>query len=252
MKRILLFSIMLLTLSGLHAQDTDRTLMRRGNRLYADSLFIKAEENYLKAVDKNPESVEGYYNLGNSYVGQQKPNEAVESYRRAINMLEGKKKSLEENPSSSKADIEAVKKDLAQAYHNTGVVYHCSDQYDKAIESYRQALRNNPHDDETRYNLMAAMKKQQQQQQQQQDQDQQQDQNQDQQQQDQNQDQQQDQNEEQQQDQQDQPQPEQEEMSEENAEQLLQSAMEDEKEVQEKVQEKLMKAAQQKQLEKDW
>ena len=42
---------MLLTLSGLHAQDTDRTLMRRGNRLYADSLFIKAEENYLKAVD---------------------------------------------------------------------------------------------------------------------------------------------------------------------------------------------------------
>lgn len=251
MKRILLFSIMLLTLSGLHAQDTDRTLMRRGNRLYADSLFIKAEENYLKAVDKNPESVEGYYNLGNSYVGQQKPNEAVESYRRAINMLEGKKKSLEENPSSSKADIEAVKKDLAQAYHNTGVVYHCSDQYDKAIESYRQALRNNPHDDETRYNLMAAMKKQQQQQQQQ-DQDQQQDQNQDQQQQDQNQDQQQDQNEEQQQDQQDQPQPEQEEMSEENAEQLLQSAMEDEKEVQEKVQEKLMKAAQQKQLEKDW
>ena len=40
--------------------------------------------------------------------------------------------------------------------------------------------------------------------------------------------------------------------SQENAEQLLQSAMEDEKEVQEKVQEKLRRAAQQKQLEKDW
>lgn len=242
---------MLLSLAGMNAQETDRTLLRKGNRLYGDSLFIKAEENYLKAVDRNPESVEGYYNLGNAYVGQQKPNEAVETYRRAINMLEGQKKTLEENPSSSSSEFDAVKKNLAQAYHNTGVVYHCSDQYDKAIEAYKQALRLNPKDNETRYNLMAAMKKKQEQQNQQDQQDQNQDQNQqDQQQQDQQQQDQQDQNQEQ--DQQDQPEPEQEDMSEENAEQLLQSAMEDEKEVQEKVQERLMKAAQQKQLEKDW
>lgn len=250
MKRILLFSIMLLSLAGMNAQETDRTLLRKGNRLYGDSLFIKAEENYLKAVDRNPESVEGYYNLGNAYVGQQKPNEAVETYRRAINMLEGQKKTLEEDPSSSSSELDAVKKNLAQAYHNTGVVYHCSDQYDKAIESYKQALRLNPKDNETRYNLMAAMKKKQEQQNQQDQQDQNQDQNQQDQQQDQQQQDQQDQNQEQ--DQQDQPEPEQEDMSEENAEQLLQSAMEDEKEVQEKVQERLMKAAQQKQLEKDW
>lgn len=248
MKRILLFAIMVFAMIGMGAQETDRTLLRKGNRLYGDSLFMKAEENYLKAIDKNPESVEGYYNLGNSYVGQQKPNEAVDAYRHAINMLEGKKKSLEESGTAKKSEIEAVKKELAQAYHNTGLVYHCSDEYDKAIEAYKQALRNNPKDDETRFNLMAAMNRKQQQQQNQ-------DQNQDQQEQQQQQDQQQQENQDQQdqnQDQQEQPQPEKEDMSKENAEQLLQSAMEDEKEVQEKVQEKLMKAAQQKQLEKDW
>ena len=238
MKRILTLSILLLSVLQVPAQQrSDRSLVRKGNRLFADSLFIKAEENYLKAVDMNPDLIEGTYNLGNAYVAQQKPNEAIEQYNRVAGTLEARKKELMDNPSSSQADLEKCMKELAGTYHNAGVVYHASEQYDKAVESYKQALRNNPSDDETRYNMILAQRMLKEQQQQNQDQ---QDQNQDQNQDQQNQQQQQ----EQQQNEQD--------MSKENAEQLLQAAMQDEKDVQERVQQQMMQVQPKKQLEKDW
>jgi len=247
MKKILLFCLVIISVTGVDAQRTDRSFVRKGNRMFEDSLFIKAEENYLKALDMNPELLEGYYNLGNSYTAQQKPNEAVEQYRKIANALEGKKKELINDPSASQKDLQHCKDDLAKTYHNTGVVYHMCEQYDKAVEAYKQALRNNPQDDETRYNLILAqrmLKQQQDQQQQQQDQQQQQEQQQEQQEQ-----QDQQQQEEQQQQQQ---QEEQQDMSQENAEQILEAAMQDEKDVQERVQEQLMKAQPKKPLEKDW
>lgn len=246
MKKILLICLMMMSVAGLNAQRSDRSFVRKGNRLYEDSLFIKAEENYLKAIDMNPELYEGNYNLGNAYTAQQKPNEAVEQYRKTANALEARKKELMDNPSASEKELDRCKKDLAQTYHNTGVVYHMCEQYDKAVESYKQALRNNPQDEETRYNLILAqrmLKDQQQNQQQQQQQDQQ-----EQQQEQQEEQQQQQQQEEQQQQQQE----EQQDMSQENAEQILEAAMQDEKDVQERVQEQLMKLQPKKPLEKDW
>ncbi|MBO4724007.1 MAG: tetratricopeptide repeat protein [Bacteroidaceae bacterium] len=247
MKKILLFCLLTISALGAFAQRTDRSFVRKGNRMFEDSLFIKAEENYLKAVDLNPELYEGYFNLGNAYTAQQKPNEAVEQYRKIANALEGRKKELMKDPSASQKELDRCKDDLAKTYHNTGVVYHMCEQYDKAVESYKQALRNNPQDDETRYNLILAQRmlqqqQQEQQQQEQQQQDQQQEQEQDQQEQDQQ----------QQEEQQQQQQEEQQDMSQENAEQILEAAMQDEKDVQERVQEQLMKAQPKKPLEKDW
>lgn len=249
MKKILLYCLLTVSVTGAYAQRSDRSFVRKGNSMFEDSLFIKAEENYLKAVDINPELLEGYYNLGNAYTAQQKPNEAVEQYRKIANALEGKKKELMNDPSSSKKELDKCKSDLAKTYHNTGVVYHMCEQYDKAVESYKQALRNNPQDDETRYNLILAQRMLQEQQQNQQDQQQQQQEQQQEQQQDQ-QDQQEQQQEEQQQQQQQQEQ--EQDMSQENAEQILEAAMQDEKDVQERVQEQLMKAQPKKPLEKDW
>ncbi len=247
MKKILLFCILTACVAGANAQRSDRSFVRKGNRMFQDSLFIKAEENYLKAVDMNPSLYEGNYNLGNAYTAQQKPNEAVEQYRKTANALESRKKELMDNPSASARELERCKEELAKTYHNTGVVYHMCEQYDKAVESYKEALRNNPLDDETRYNMILAqrMLKEQQQQQDQQDQQQQQNQQQDQQQQ-QEQEQQQEEQQQQQQEQQEQ------DMSQENAEQILEAAMQDEKDVQERVQEQLLKVQPKKPLEKDW
>ena len=146
--------------------------------------------------------------------------------------------------------IEKDKSNLAQIYHNMGVIFHSQKDYAKAVEAYKESLRNNPKDDETRYNLALAQK-------QLQDQQQNQDQNQDQDKQDQQkeQDKQQDQQKDQQQNQDQQQQPSQpekkdNEMSKENAEQLLNSVMQDEKDVQDKV--KKQQVLQGGRLEKDW
>ena len=130
---------------------------------------------------------------------------------------------------------------MAQTYHNTGVILQSAKQYAQCIEAYKQALRNDPSDDETRYNLALAqklLKDQQNQQQNQQNQQQKQDQKEDKK--DQNQKQQQEQEQLQNKN----------EMSKENAEQLLKAVMQDEKEVQDKVKKQIQIRG--KKLEKDW
>ena len=209
------------------AQKTDRTYIRSGNKLYKDSLFIKAEVDYRKAIDVNPKSTDAMYNLANALLMQQKGNEAMEQFE-------------------SVAKIEKDKNKLSQIYHNMGVVLHVNKLYPQCIEAYKEALRNNPNDDETRYNLALAQKMLKDQQQNQQNQDQQQNQQQKEEQ-EQKQNDKQDQQQEQQQNQQQQNKNE---MSKENAQQLLNAVMQDEKDVQDKIKKQIQ--IQGKKLDKDW
>ena len=43
--------------------------------------------------------------------------------------------------------------------HNLGNAYYQQKEYSKAVDAYKQALRKNPQDEQTRYNLALAMKK---------------------------------------------------------------------------------------------
>lgn len=56
----------------------------------------------------------------------------------------------------------AKKNQSANAYHNLGNAYLQAKEYQKAVEAYKNALRLNPQDDETRYNLAYALQKQEQ------------------------------------------------------------------------------------------
>ena len=233
MKKFYILSLLLVASAGqvLAQQKTDRDYLRSGNKLYNDSLFIKAEVDYRKALEVNPKSTDAMFNLANALLMQQKAKEAMEQYQ-------------------SVSKIEKDKEKLAQIYHNMGVILQSSKQLPQCIEAYKESLRNNPKDDETRYNLALAQKqlKDQQQNQQNQDQQQQQQQKQEEEKQDQNKDQ-------QEQDQKDQQQKQQQqqnknEMSKENAQQLLNAVMQDEKNVQDKVKKQIQ--IQGKKLEKDW
>ena len=229
---------------GSYAQRTDRDFVRRGNKLYADSLFVKAEVEYRRALDVNPQSMEAMYNLGNSLLAQQKAEEAMKQYQAAASLIPAGGRNI------AVADEDKMK--LAQIYHNMGVLLQSSQQLDACIEAYKSALRNNPRDHETRYNLTLAMKqRQQQQQEQQQNQDQQKKEEEKQEQEQQEQQNQQEQEQQEQQEQQQQQPQEQQDMSKENAEQMLNAIMQDEKEIQEKVQ-KAMQEVQPRRFEKDW
>ena len=234
--KYILFTIFLLSVASVSAQKAERDYIRKGNRLFNDSVFVDAEVNYRKALEVNPKSTVSMYNLGNTLSQQQKFQDAMEQYVAA-----GK--------------IEKDKMKLAQIYHNMGVLLQAGKDYAKAVEAYKMSLRNNPADDETRYNLALAqkmLKDQQQNQDQNQDQNKDQQQKQDQQQ-DKNKDKQNDQKQDEKKDQQQPPKSEKKDnqMSKENAEQLLNSVMQDEKDVQDKVK-KQQKVLQGGRLEKDW
>lgn len=224
--------LMLLTVSAVaFGQKTDRDYLRSGNKLYKDSLFVKAEVDYRKVLEVNPKSSAAMYNLGNALLMQQKAQEAMEQYQAASRLEKDKAK-------------------LAQIYHNMGVILQSSKKLPECIEAYKESLRNNPHDNETRYNLALAQKQlkdQQQNQNQDKQQEQKQDQKQDEQQQNKDQ---QDQDKKDQQQNNQQQQQNQNEMSKENAEQLLNAAMQDEKNVQDKVKKQIQ--IQGKKLDKDW
>ena len=165
-------------------------------------------------------------------------------------MQQKAKEAMEQYQSVSK--IEKDKEKLAQIYHNMGVILQSSKQLPQCIEAYKESLRNNPKDDETRYNLALAQKqlKDQQQDQQNQDQQEQQQQKKEEQEQQQNQDQQEQDQKDQQQQNQQQQQQNKNEMSKENAQQLLNAVMQDEKNIQDKVKKQIQ--IQGKKLEKDW
>lgn len=236
-KIFLLSAIFCGTLSGVAQTKTEGDYIRSGNKFYADSLYEKAEIEYRKALEINPKSTDAMYNLGNALFNQipqsqEKGKEAMEQYATA-------------------AKLESDKAKLAHINHNLGTLLYMAQQYPQSVEAYKESLRNNPNDNETRYNLAKAMYmlKQQQEQQQDQQQDQQQEQQQEQQEQQQDQQQEQQQNQEQQQEQQSQQDEEQ--ISKENAEQILNALMQDEKDIQEK-QKKMMQQHQGKTLDKDW
>ena len=222
--KYILFAAFLLSAAGISAQKAERDYIRKGNRLFNDSVFVDAEVNYRKALEVNPKSTVSMYNLGNTLSQQQKFQDAMEQY-------------------ASASKIEKDKMKLAHIYHNMGVLFQAGKDYAKAVDAYKMSLRNNPADHETRYNLALAQKMlKDQQKQQKQDQKQ-----------DQNKDKQNDQKKDDQKDQQQPPKPEKQDnqMSKENAEQLLNSVMQDEKDVQDKVK-KQQKVIQGGRLEKDW
>lgn len=135
---ILLISIM--AMPSASAQN-DRQFIRNGNRLYRQQNYAKAEIEYRKALGKNPNNSQAMYNLGCALLMQQKDSAAVQQLQNA-----GK--------------IEKAKVRKAMVYHNIGVICQKHQLFGEAIEAYKESLRNNPSDNETRYNLALCMRQQ--------------------------------------------------------------------------------------------
>jgi len=123
-----------------------RENVREGNKLYNQLKFKEAEIAYKKGLSKNPNYPKASYNLGNSIYQQDRNKEAV-------NQFELVEKTFNDKMSK------------AEAYHNMGNSFMKEKQYEKAVEAFKNSMRNNSKDDETRYNLAMAqelLKKQQQ------------------------------------------------------------------------------------------
>lgn len=126
---------LLLCIATTASAQTDRKFVRDGNRMFHHQKYDKAEVLYRKAVAKNKSNPQALYNLGCALMMQGKDSAAIMQYQNA-------------------AKMERNKMRLAQTYHNIGVICQNHQMYGDAIKAYEQSLRNNPKDDETRYNLV--------------------------------------------------------------------------------------------------
>ena len=121
------------------AAQTDRNLIRQGNRAFKTQKWAAAETQYRKAISKNQKNPQAIYNLGCALLMQQKDSLAMVQFGNA-------------------AQLENNLFRRSKSYHNMGVVMQNHREYVQAIEYYKMALRCNPQDNETRYNLALCKK----------------------------------------------------------------------------------------------
>ncbi|MDG2085731.1 MAG: tetratricopeptide repeat protein [Flavobacteriales bacterium] len=136
--KVILFILAILIGIPMFAQQK-QSLLREGTKLYNDSSYSQAEIKYRKALEKDQDYFKSSFNLADAVYKQERYEEASSLFN-----------ALKDNASS--------KEDLAKVYHNLGNSLAKENKYEKAINAYKNSLRINPTDDETRYNLALTKK----------------------------------------------------------------------------------------------
>lgn len=113
------------------------TFLKQGNKLYEQMKYDEAAANYAKALQKNPNSTPGLFNLGNTLYQQKKYDES--------------RKIMEKT-----AKVAGDKDSKSAANYNVGNTYMSQQKWEDAIAAYKHSLRNNPQDADAKYNLSYA------------------------------------------------------------------------------------------------
>lgn len=145
MNRFLPLALMVVSLS--YGQKESKKNQRdanekvyQGNELNQRKQYTKAEVKYREAMEKNKNNAVATYNMGEVLYRQNAQKESLMYFQETVQ------------------EKEATKKEKHRAYHNIGNIMMEEKQYDKAVDAYKQALRLEPSDEQTRYNLALAKK----------------------------------------------------------------------------------------------
>lgn len=137
MKKIITLLLILISFAT-KAQEKDKFLPK-GNEEFAEKKYADAEANYRISQSKFKKKAVSSYNLGTSIYKQNQHSEAKYQFAKAIQDAK-------------------TKPEKHKAFHNLGNVLMKEKEYQGAVEAYKNALRNNPNDEETRYNYALAKK----------------------------------------------------------------------------------------------
>ena len=139
MEKITVALVLFIT-SVLFSQNKDQNLYD-GTTAFEVKEYVKSESNLRVSQSNNVDKKAiANYNLGNSIYRQNQPSEAKYKFASAI-------------------ETAKTKEEKHKAYHNLGNTFMLEKNYQGAVDAYKNALRNNPLDDETRYNYALAKKK---------------------------------------------------------------------------------------------
>lgn len=228
-----LFILSLLMCITSFAQNK-KSFLRDGNDLYTDSSYNDAEMQYRKSLEKDQDYFNASFNLADAVYKQERYKESSALFDALI-------------------DNAPTENDLAKVYHNLGNSLTQEQKLEEAIEAYKNALRINPNDTETRHNLALSKKQKQEQEQQEEKKEENKEEKKDQEKDKEGEDKQEQNKEQEKEDEKKENQPEdkKEEMSKEDAEKMLEAIQQEEKELQEELQKKKVKGKRVKVL-KDW
>ena len=122
---------------ALSQQNKYETLIKKANKSFQTNINL-SEQNYRRAISVSPDSIKGQYNFSNNLYENGYYDEALLSQSEALK--------------NAKLAI-----DKHQIFHNIGNILMQKKMCKEAVEAYKNALRNNTHDDESRYNLALAL-----------------------------------------------------------------------------------------------
>ena len=137
MKYILLILVIFAISTNTFSQN-EKKFIREGNKQYNQKNYNDAEVNYRKSLQKDSSYLNGKYNLANALYKQKNYDEAARIY-------------------STLVDNEMDTKLKSDVYHNLGNSLLQKKEFEKSIDAYKQALKYNPKDFDTKYNLSYAM-----------------------------------------------------------------------------------------------
>ena len=134
---ILILITLLLALSDGFSQS-NRSTLNDGVDKYEQKKSSDAEVDFRKVVENSPKNFEAMFDLGTSYYKQEKYEDAIKSFT---------------------GSLESAKDDNSRAkvYHNIGNSLLKSNKIEESIEAYKNALKFNPNDEDTKYNLSYAL-----------------------------------------------------------------------------------------------
>ena len=129
--------LMFISMGSIMSQQNEyESLIKKGNNSFEDNTAL-SEQNYRKAISYSPEFVKGQYNFSNNLYKNEYYDEAL------LNQLEASKYA------KTRANKHLI-------FHNIGNILMKKKMCKEAVEAYKNALKNNPKDDESRYNLALA------------------------------------------------------------------------------------------------
>ena len=136
LKVLFLVSCLMTNVSSLFAQE-ERGLTREGNKYFDKQKYADAEASYKKALEKKNNFPEAIFNLGDAEYKQERYEDAAKQFELAAKLL-----------------TDTAKK--ARAYHNLGNCHLEKKEWEEAAKAYKDALKYNPADKDTKYNLAYA------------------------------------------------------------------------------------------------
>ena len=136
MKKIFLPYLCIFSLPAL-SQNAESSV-KKGNDYYIQKQYVKAAEEYNRAIELEPGNTTAKFNLGNAFYKQDNKVDAAEIFTGLTNTL--KEKAL-----------------LSKVFYNKGVILSQQKNLEASIEAYKSALRNDPTDKEARENLQKAL-----------------------------------------------------------------------------------------------